>query len=170
MTGSNYERELRSILRGDEEILEIVTRSCSEDEKRKYSKILKRPFITIRAAGSLGIDLVAVRDDISMLIEIKSSVSDRIHFSSMKGKLQRQAEHIKEECEKAKVLPIYAFRLKNRRGDAWRLFTLDVDGLEGKAKEIHDRLPKLKLTKDQNLVMKWNEGLPLSEFIDMITK
>ena len=170
MSASNYERELRSILRGDKETIETVTKTCSEDERKKYSKILKMPFATVRAAGSYGVDLVAVRGDISMLIEIKSSVSDKIHFSSVKGKLQRQAERMKEECERAKVIPIYAFRLKKQRGDAWRLFTLDMKGLEGRAKEIHDKLPKLKLTKDQNLIMKWDDGLPLSEFIDLVTK
>ncbi|HHE75655.1 MAG TPA: Holliday junction resolvase, partial [Candidatus Aciduliprofundum boonei] len=116
MSASNYERELRSILRGDKETIEIVTKTCSEDERRKYYKILKKPFIVIRAAGSYGVDLVGVRSDISLLIEIKSSKSKRMHFSSTGGKLQKQAERMKKDCERAGILPIYAFRLKNTRG------------------------------------------------------
>lgn len=170
MPASNYERELRSILRGDRDVIESITRTCPDDVKKKYNKILKKPFITIRAAGSYGIDLVAVRGDLSMLIEIKSSNTDTIHFSSVKGKLQRQADKMKEECERAGVLPIYAFRLKNHRGDSWRMFTLDVKNLEGKAMKIHERLPKLKPSKDNNLIMRWNEGMPLSEFIDIVIK
>ncbi|MCD6330825.1 MAG: Holliday junction resolvase, partial [Thermoplasmata archaeon] len=52
---SIYERELREILAGNEEIIDKVIKSLREEERRKYKKILKKPFITVRAAGSLGI-------------------------------------------------------------------------------------------------------------------
>lgn len=169
MSSSNYERELRSILRGEEDILNSVIKTCSDGEKEKYLKIKEKPFAVVRAAGSYGVDLVAVRGDISMLIEIKSSASSKIHFSSVKGKLQQQAEKMKRECERANVLPVYAFRLKNKRGDAWRLFTLEINGLSGKSKKIYDGLPKLKLSRNKNFVMDWDEGMKLSDFIEMIT-
>jgi len=163
--GSNYERELKAILKGDEKVLSVVTRGCSPVEREKYMMIKKRPFIVVRAAGSYGMDLVAVRGDISFLVEIKSSSSDTLHFSSKSGKLQKQAVDMKEECERAGALPIYAFRLKNYRGDAWRIFTLDIDGLEGRAKVLHSRLPKLENSRENNLIMRWRDGMPLSEFI-----
>ncbi|RLF55513.1 MAG: Holliday junction resolvase [Thermoplasmata archaeon] len=169
MSASDYERELRSILRGDRKIIEIVTKTCSDEEKRRYEKIMEKPFVVVRSAGSYGADLLAVRCDISMLIEIKSSSARKIHFSSVKGKLQEQANRMKEECERASILPVYAFRLKKKRGDAWRIFTLDIKGLKGRIKEIHSNIPKLDLTRSKNLVMEWDKGLPLSSFIEMIT-
>lgn len=170
MAASNYERELKSILMGDKNTIDMVTKTCSEEEKEKYYKILKKPFIVVRAAGSYGVDLVGVRNDISLLIEIKSSKSRKIHFSSTGGKLQKQAERMKKDCERAGVLPIYAFRLKNTRGDAWRVFTfsMETNGLNGLAKRFYSKLPRLRLTKDRNLIMDWDEGMPLSDFIDMV--
>ena len=119
----------------------------------------------IVSAGSLGIDLVALRGDISFLVEIKTSVEDTIHFSSVSGKLQQQAEKMRRECKKTKTLPIYAFRLKSYRGDSWRIFTMDIDGLEGRARVLHNRLPKIGSSKKGSFIMRWKEGLSLSDFI-----
>ena len=119
----------------------------------------------IRAAGSLGIDLVAVRGDVSFLIEIKSSNTDTLHFSTMAGKLQQQAESMQANCEKTKTLPLYAFRLKNFRGDSWRIFTMNVSSLEGRLGIVHRRLPVLERSKNNNYIMRWHHGMPLSEFI-----
>ncbi|HEC80881.1 MAG TPA: Holliday junction resolvase, partial [Thermoplasmatales archaeon] len=87
MGGSNYERELKGILQGDKSTLLSVTKSCSPVEREKYMMILEKPFVVVRAAGSYGVDLVAVRGDVSFLAEIKSSNSDTLHFSSIGGKL-----------------------------------------------------------------------------------
>ncbi|HID25161.1 MAG TPA: Holliday junction resolvase [Thermoplasmata archaeon] len=170
MSSSNYERELKGILQGDASTLFSVTKSCSSLEKEKYMMIMEKPFIVVRAAGSYGFDLVAVRGDISFLAEIKSSNSDTIHFSSISGKLQKQAQTMRKECERTKTLPIYAFRLKNYRGDAWRVFTLEMDGLEGRLKVLHKCLPKLEVSKGSNLIMRWRDGMPLSEFINYLTR
>ena len=165
MKGSQYERELKGILEGDEHVLQKNIKSCSTVEKENYLKIHEKPFAVIRAAGSLGIDLVAVRGDISFLIEIKSSNTDTLHFSTMAGKLQQQAESMKTNCEKTKTLPLYAFRLKNHRGDSWRIFTLDVTTLEGRLGIVHRRLPILERSKNNNYIMRWHNGMLLSEFI-----
>jgi Holliday junction resolvase len=162
---SNYERELKYILEGERTMLEKVTKTCSPVEKDNYFAISRKPFIVVRAAGSLGVDLVALRGDISFLIEVKSSVQGTLHFSSVSGKLQKQAENMRRDCEKTKTLPIYAFRLKNQRGDSWRLFTMDVAGLEGRISVVHKHLPRLSQSKNHVYVMRWEEGLPLSEFI-----
>ena len=170
MSGSQYERELKSILEAEQKTLSKITKSCSALEIDNYSKISEKPFATIRAAGSFGIDLVAVRGDISLLIEIKSSSEKILHFSTMSGKLQKQADAIKETCEKTKTLPIYAYRLKGLRGDSWRIFTLSVDGLEGKSRIVHSRIPPLDNSKNGNYIMRWDQGLPLSEFINYICR
>ena len=165
MNGSQYERELKGILEGENKILSKITNTCTAIEKDNYLKINDKPFAVIRAAGSLGIDLVAVRGDISFLIEVKTSIEDTIHFSSISGKLQKQAELMRDVCEKTKTLPIYAFRLKNHRGDSWRVFTLDINNLEGRPSVLHKRVPRFDCSKNGNFVMRWKKGLPLSDFI-----
>jgi Holliday junction resolvase len=165
MISSQYEREIKGILEGEKKIIKKITKSCSVIEKNNYIKIFNNPFVVIRAAGSFGIDLVAVRGDISFLLEIKSSIEDTIHFSSIKGKLQEQALMMKKICEKTKTLPIYAYRIKNYRGDTWRLFTLNIKNIEGRLKLLHNRIPKLEISKKGYFIMRWNKGLSLSDFI-----
>lgn len=170
MSASQYERELKGILEGEKKILDKITKSCDSIEKNNYLKIKNSPFAVIRAAGSLGVDLVAVRGDISFLTEVKTSIGDTLHFSSVSGKLQQQAENMRHVCEKTKTLPVYAFRLKGFRGDSWRFFTLDLKNLDGRASILHRRLPKLELSKSGNFVMRWNDGMPLSDFISYLCK
>ena len=167
---SQYEREFKGILEGEDKVLSKITKTCDILEREKYLCVEKKPFIAVRAAGSLGVDLVALRGDISFLVEIKTSVEDTLRFSSVSGKLQEQAEKMHSECEKTKTLPIYAFRLKNYRGDAWRLFTMNVKGLEGRASVLHKRLPKLDHSKSGNFIMRWEDGLPLSDFISYLCR
>ena len=170
MSASQYERELKNILEGEAKILSKITKTCSALETGNYYKISEKPFAVIRAAGSFGVDLVATRGDISFLTEVKTSIGDTLHFSSVGGKLQQQAEQMKQVCQKTKTLPIYAFRVKGNRGDSWRIFTLDVEGLEGRNNVVHRRLPQLKRSKTGNYIMRWNEGMPLSDFISYLCK
>jgi len=170
MSASQYERELKNILEGEEKTLSKVTKTCSILEKDNYFKISNKPFVVIRAAGSFGVDLVATRGDISFLTEVKTSIEETLHFSSVGGKLQKQAETMKQVCEKTKTLPIYAFRTKGHHGDSWRIFTLNMVGLEGRTNVLHKRLPKLKKSKSGNFIMRWNEGMPLSDFISYLCK
>jgi len=162
---SVYERELKGILEGDEKTLSKITKTCSALEKGNYFLTQQKPFIVVRAAGSFGVDLVALRGDISFLMEIKSSTTDTLHFSSVDGKLQRQAEKMQRECERTKTLPVYGFRLKGHGGDSWRLFSMEILQLEGRAKILHNRLPKLGISKNGNFIMRWDDGLPLSDFL-----
>ena len=170
MSASQYERELKNILEGETKTLELITKSCNLLEKENYSKIKEKPFAVIRAAGSYGVDLVATRGDISFLTEVKTSIGDTLHFSSVGGKLQEQAETMKKICEKTKTLPIYAFRTKGKRGDSWRIFTFDIEGLEGIASVVNKRIPKINKSKNGNFVMRWKEGMPLSDFISYLCK
>lgn len=167
---SVYERELKGILEGDEKVLSKMTKTCSALEKGNYYLTKQKPFIVVRAAGSFGVDLVALRGDISFLMEIKSSTVDTLHFSSVDGKLQRQAEKMQRECEKTKTLPVYGFRLKGHGGDCWRLFSMEISQLEGRAKILQNRLPKLSRSKNGNFIMRWNDGLPLSDFLMYLCK
>ncbi len=165
--GKNYERELKGILQGDIETLQKVTRTCSEDEKKNYYKIKDMPFLVVRSAGSLGVDIVALRGAISFPIEVKSSVKKRIHLSNT-PRLKEQAERFNRLCEKAGLMAIYAFRLKRVRGDSWRILTLEMKNLDRAAKVIYRRLPKAHVSRDGYYILKWDEGMPLNKFIDYI--
>lgn len=165
--GRIFERELKGILRADDDMLARVTKTCDDDERQSYYRIRERPFMVIRGAGSLGVDLVAIRSDISLPIEVKSSVNDVLRFSRSE-KLAVQAQEMMDDCSRVGLMPIYAFRYKRHRGDAWRVFTLDVGPINGRLKVIYQKLPKINPSKDGNLIMRWNEGMPLSKFIDYL--
>ncbi len=163
-----YERELKGILRADDNVLEKVIKGCSEREKENYSSIKRRPFMVVRAAGSFGVDLVAIRSDFSLPIEVKSSSSKKVTFSQNSGRAQEQAERMKEECERAGLVPIYAYRLKSYRGDAWRIFSLEMEGLEGRNSLLHRRIPKIRKSTHGGYIMKWEDGMELNEFIALL--
>ena len=88
-TGSAYERELRRLLEGDRAALADFGKSLSVEESAAYESVLGRPFLVIRAAGSFGSDLVALRDDFSFPIEVKSSRERTIRFGG--SRLAKQA-------------------------------------------------------------------------------
>ncbi|MBU1157952.1 MAG: Holliday junction resolvase [Candidatus Thermoplasmatota archaeon] len=165
--GKIFERELKGILAANEDILSRVTKTCDEHEREGYLKIRERPFMVVRGAGSLGIDLVAIRSELSLPIEVKSSTSDVLRFSRSE-KLAIQAQEMMDDCRRVGLMPIYAFRYKRQRGDAWRIFTLDIGPINGRLKPIYQRLPKITPSKEGNLIMRWNEGMPLSKFIEYI--
>ena len=164
---SVYERELKGVLQGNKKVLENMTKSCDENIKKIFFQICEKSFIVIRAAGSFGIDLVAVREDFSFPIEVKASVNDVFHFSD-DPRLTEQVEALRKECSNAGVIPIYAFRLKRMRGDPWRIFTLNVDNIKGRIKLFYERLPKLEKTASGNYVMRWEHGMPLHRFIEYL--
>jgi len=166
--GRIFERELKGILRGDEDMLTRVTKTCDDDERESYYRIRERPFMVIRGAGSMGIDLVAIRSDLSLPIEVKSSVNDVLRFSRSE-KLAVQAHVMMDDCKRVGLMPIYAFRFKRQRGDAWRIFTLDVGPINGRLKLVYDKLPKVAPSREGNLIMRWHDGMPLSKFIDYLT-
>jgi Holliday junction resolvase len=165
--GRIFERELKGILRADEDMLARVTKTCDGGEKEGYYRIRERPFMVIRGAGSMGVDLVAIRSDLSLPIEVKSSVNDVLRFSRSE-KLAVQAKAMMDDCSRVGLMPVYAFRYKRQRGDAWRVFTLDVGQINGRLKVVYQRLPKIAPSKDGNLIMRWHDGMPLSKFIDYL--
>ena len=166
MSYSQYERELKFILHGDEEFIRKKIKSYGTDAHFNYLKILEKPFIVIRAAGSLGVDLVAIRGDISFPIEVKFSAKKVLHLSNTQHLIQ-QAHELREECERASMFPIYAHRLKGVRGDdPWRISTIKIDGLSGKNKTLNRIIPKVHVTKAGNVTLRWEDGMPLHKFID----
>lgn len=165
--GQVFERELKGILNANREILARVTKTCSPEERSGYQKINDKPFMVVRGAGSLGVDLVAIRDGLSLPIEVKSSQSIVLRFSRSE-KLAIQAQEMIDGCKRVGLMPIYAFRHKGQRGDAWRIFTLDIGGVNGRLRIMYERLPKIEPSREGNLIMRWKDGMPLSKFIDYI--
>lgn len=163
--GDTYERELKALLSGDDKAIAKMVKTCNSLETAAYNSMLQDPFLVIRAAGSLGVDLVALRWDFSFPIEVKSSSEDVLHFSKSQ-RLVEQADRMLEECHKSHLVPIYAFRLKSQRGDPWRLFTIPCDHeFKGRHAILYRRIPKLDVSSNGNYIMRWQEGMKLSDFM-----
>ena len=103
-------------------------KGCLEDEADSYLSLVEHPFMVVRAAGSHGVDLIAMRWDYSFPIEVKSSENDILYMSKT-ARLIEQAQKMLDDCDRSHVVPIYAFRLKGVKGDPWRIFTILVTAL-----------------------------------------
>ena len=165
---SKYERELRQVLAGLAKGVDAIIKSCSEVEKAKMRLIEKRPFLVVRAAGS-GIegsgDLLALRGDICLPIEVKSSKEPKLYLS---GRTVEQYNALVYEGNRSCLMPLYAYRLKGVRGDSWRIFRVETDTLHGKLRKLAPSLPSLPLTRNGKPYLNWNDGMPLNEFIALI--
>jgi len=166
--GDRYERELKYLLTGDEKTVRTMIKTCDDEERCAYASMIDNPFVVIRAAGSLGVDLVALRWDFSFPIEVKSSAEDVLRFSR-NPRLAEQAEKMINECQRASLVPIYAFRLKSYRGDPWRVFTLPMGcTMKGQMGLIQKRIPQIEMNSKGNFIMRWADGMKLSKFMDYI--
>lgn len=166
---SVYERELKGILGAEEDVLRKMTHAMAPEDAAGYLKARAKPFLVVRGAGSLGVDLVALRGDVSFPIEVKSASSDVIRFSDAGGRNHEQAEAMAKECARASVIPLYAFRRKGVRGkDPWRILTLPTTGLTGRVQVLYERIPKVELTAGGKYVLRWEKGLPVSKFLDLL--
>ena len=164
--GDRYERELKYLLAGDEKTIRTMIKTCDDTEKCGYTSVLENPFVVIRAAGSLGVDLVALRWDFSFPIEVKSSSDTLLRFSK-NPRLAEQADKMIDDCRRASLIPIYAFRLKGYRGDPWRIFSLPLDHeLKGRMKLMQNAVPKAEVNANGNFMMRWENGMKLSKFIE----
>ncbi len=164
MASGTYERELKRILHGDLDVIDKATRSCSPKEKECYLRIVDKPFVVSRAAGSMGFDLIALRGDVSFPIEVKSSVGKTLRFSKS-VRNRDQAKWMIGECDRAGLFPVYAYRLKRQRGDSWRVFAMEVDTVKGRLKVMYERLPKIEKSSLGHHILRWEDGMPLHKFI-----
>ena len=168
--GSQYERELRSVLAGEINGVRAVTRSCSEAERSLAMRVTNRPFLVVRAPGSgsegTG-DLLALRGDICFPIEVKSSKKPRLYLS---GRTYDQLKSLKDMGERCGLLPLYAYRLKGVRGYSWRIMKVEVSGLSGKLRHLSRSIPSLPLTRNGKEFLDWEQGMPLHKFLSLICK
>lgn len=163
--GDTYERELKYLLSGDSKVISKMVKTCDTNEAESYNLMLRDPFMVVRAAGSLGVDLVALRWDFSFPIEVKSSADDTMHFSK-NPRLGEQADKMRDECAQSHVIPIYAYRLKSYRGDPWRIFTIPSESkLRGRSALLRRRIPEFEVTGNGNFIMRWENGMKLSDLL-----
>ena len=166
--GDVYERELKYLLTGDPGAVTKMVKTCDDSETSAYCSTMDHPFMVIRAAGSLGVDLVALRWDFSFPVEVKSSENDVLYLSKSE-RLREQAVRMLDECDKCHIIPIYAYRLKGVRGDPWRIFTLPSESkLIGRIQMLRDRIPKVEITKGGNFVLRWSDGMKLSDLLNFV--
>lgn len=170
MAGNTYERELRRILSGDREFIERMVKKFGDEEREMYLKILDRPFLVLRAAGSFGIDIIAIRDDFSFPIEVKSSIYNVFRFTMSNGRAQEQVQTHIRLTSGAGVFPIYAYRLKRIQGDPWRLFVPPDMQVRGNMRLVYALLPKIEQTGSGNYIMRWDSGFPLHRFIGYLNR
>ena len=167
---SIYERELRSVLAGEEKGVRAVTRSCTESQRAQMMQVCQRPFLVVRAPGSgsegTG-DLLVLRGDMCFPIEVKSSKKSRLYLSGRTVLLYQALVNIGEKCG---LQPFYAYRLKSVRGDSWRIFRVNVDNLTGKSRRLASRVPALPLTRNGTPHLDWEKGLPLHKFIALVCR
>jgi len=167
MTGA-YERELREVLAGTEKGVKAVSRSCSPEEKARMYLIQRRPFLVVRAAGS-GMegsgDLLALRGDCCFPIEVKTTKADKLYFS---GRTKDQLNAMIREGERSNLMPLYAHRRKGVRGDSWRLFRVETDGLTGTLRRLVSHIPALPLNRNGTPFIDWEQGMPLNKFISLL--
>lgn len=164
-----YEIELQRILSGDKAEILNATKLCNAEEKKCYFYVTDHPFFVQRSPGSLGVDLLVARGDITFLIEVKSSIKYSINLGS-NYQLRRQYEKLKDAGQKYKLLSLYAYRMKNYKGDSWRLFAIENEKLEGRSRILFNHLPKVNKTKNEVPILKFKNGLPLFELIRYICR
>ncbi|MCI4363532.1 MAG: Holliday junction resolvase [Thermoplasmata archaeon] len=158
-SSSAYERELKQILQGEDQP------GASKPGRSNGSA----KFLVVRAAGSLGFDLVALRPEFAFPIEVKSSHADTIHFSAASGRSSEQLEAHRQAVERVGLVALYAFRRLGRRsGDPWRVFVAPGPPRRGMLGLLRRRLPAIDSTRSGNAVLRWEEGMALTEFLSCV--
>jgi hypothetical protein len=166
LVSSKYERELKGVLQGEEEVLQRYGRSLPPEDRPKLDGVRRSPFLVIRAAGSLGFDLVALRSGVAFPLEVKASRSDTIRFSSASGRAAQQLIAHRAAVDRVGLMVVYAYRRIGERHESWRVYTASAGPLNGKAELIRKRLPRIQETRSGNGVLRWSEGKSLAAFLE----
>jgi Archaeal holliday junction resolvase (hjc) len=169
-SASAYERELKELLQGDRDALFRYGRALDPTQRPTLERIAQRPFLVVRAAGSLGFDLVALRSEFAFPLEVKASSSDTIRFSAASGRAGEQLEAHRRAVDRVGLIVLYAYRrVGHRAGDPWRMFAAASAQSGGRLDVLRRRLPPLDRTREGNAVLRWESGMPLLEFMDLVS-
>jgi Archaeal holliday junction resolvase (hjc) len=163
---SGYERELRGLLAGEPESVRSYARALPHAERAEFERVVEEPFLVIRAAGSLGLDLIALRWSLSFPIEVKASSEPVIRFSAASGRANAQLAAHRESIARVGLAVLYAYRrIGCRSGEAWRLFLGSAPPDSGVLRLVCRDLPPVSVTREGNGILRWEEGRPLSRFL-----
>ncbi len=169
-SSSGYERELKDLLQGERTAVDRYARALEPTERESFRRAVETPFLVIRAAGSLGFDLVALRNEFAFPLEVKASSHDTIHFTAASGRAAEQLEEHRRSVERVGLIVLYAFRrIGHRDGDPWRIFAAPTAAPSGRLGLLRQRLPVVDRTRLGNAVLRWNDGMPLVRFLERVS-
>lgn len=164
---SGYERELRSLLEGDPSAVRSYARALSPGERAEFERVIDLPFLVIRGAGSLGLDLVAMRWGLSFPIEVKASSETVIRFTAASGRANAQLAAHRRAIARAGLAVLYAYRrLGVRSEESWRVFLGSDPPSSGVLRFLCRGLPPVGQTREGNGILRWEEGQRLSQFLE----
>lgn len=166
MTGGNYERELKKIFEGDKEKINQLCKTLPEEVVPAYKQMIDCPFLVVRGAGSLGIDLIVMRNVHYFAFEVKSSKNKTIYLSG-DNRLSEQADKMKELSEELNIRMYYPQRLKTKKHiEKWKMFRVKtkVSNIVG------TNIPAVPCTVHGNRKLEFDEGLPLSDFLNAVVR
>jgi Holliday junction resolvase len=165
-SSSAYERELRSLLEGEPEAVRRYARALPPTERAEFERLIEQPFLIVRAAGSLGFDLVALRREFAFPLEVKASAEPVIRFSAASGRANAQLESHRRAVARVGLTVLYAYRRVGLRTDeSWRVFMAGDLPESGVLRFVCRRLPPVSRTAEGNGILRWEEGMPLSRFL-----
>lgn len=165
-SSSDYERELRSLLEGQPDAVRRYARTLPPTERSEFERLIGEPFLIVRAAGSFGFDLVALRREFAFPLEVKASSEPVIRFSAAGGRANAQWESHRKAVARVGLAVLYAYRRVGLRGaERWRVFVAGELPESGMLRLVCRRLPPIGRTPDGNGILRWDEGMPLSRFL-----
>ncbi len=166
---SGYERELRTLLSGEPSSVRSYARALPPEERSEFERLIDEPFLVIRGAGSLGLDLVALRRELAFPIEVKASASPVIRFTAAGGRANAQLAAHREAVQKVGLMVLYAYRRLGLRGEeSWRLYVAGQPPERGVLGLVCRGLPPVDTTASGNGVLRWEGGMPLSRFLGRV--
>jgi hypothetical protein len=166
---SAYERELKGLLQGEAELVEPYARRLPPTDREVVRAAARSPFLVVRAAGSFGFDLVAMRSEFAFPLEVKASGEETIRFSAASGRAAAQLEDHRKAVDRVGLLVVYAYRhLGQRTGDPWRLYATGTPRGRGLSALLRKSLPEVDVTREGNAILRWESGMPLVRFLERV--
>lgn len=166
---SAYERELRTLLEGEPTAVRAYTRALPPEERTTFERLIEEPYLVIRGAGSLGFDLVALRREFAFPLEVKASSDAVIRFTAASGRADAQLAAHRRAVGRVGLTVLYAYRHLGRHpGEPWRIFLASDLPDTGVLRIICRRLPPVSTTREGHGILRWEEGMPLSVFLEKV--
>lgn len=154
-----YERELRDIFKGEVDTIDKLVKTMDDESAGMYYLLDEFPFYVLRGAGSLGIDILAIRKGVYIPIEVKSGKGDTKYF----GEYEReQADRYVIVSNRCSMPVLYAYRQKGRHGEKYSLFGMITEATD----EVFPFVPKIQKTDRMNRILRFDHGMTLSSFLE----